>query len=74
MREKSKTKRILKSISSCVIYFLLIAFLVTCCMMLFVTTMTKSMGVNLTDKDIALAAKLTMDRNLTNRFYLQRIA
>lgn len=60
MREKSKLKKILKGISTYIICFLLIAFLVTCCMMLFITTMTRSMELNLTDKDIALAAKLTM--------------
>lgn len=60
MREKSEIKWIFKAIHTYIIYFLLIAFLATCCIMLFITTMTKSMGVDFTDKDIALAAKLTM--------------
>lgn len=60
MRKKSKTKSVLKMISIYIIYFLLIAFLVSCCMLLFLNTMTESMGINLTSDNITLAAKLTM--------------
>lgn len=58
----SKTERIRKvliSLNSYVVFFVLIAFFITCCMMLFVTTMTSSMGITLTSDNIALAAKLT---------------
>ena len=41
-------------------YFLLIAFITSTCMLVFIITMTKSMGIQLTEQDIAPAAKFTM--------------
>ncbi len=41
------------------IFFATVAFLVTCCTMLFVSTLAKSLGVELTDKNLQSAAKLT---------------
>lgn len=42
-----------------VLFFLLVAFLVTCSMMLFISVMAESLGLQLTSESISLAAKLT---------------
>lgn len=41
------------------LFFLLVAFVTTCCMSLFVSTLTKSMNITLTAEDLNMAAKLT---------------
>ncbi len=59
MKILSGIRRLLKSLSHYVIFFLLMAFVITCCMMLFVSTMSKTLDITLTEKHIATAAKLT---------------
>lgn len=59
MSKSEKFQKILISLNHYVVFFLLMAFFITCCMMLFVETMTSSMGITLTEANIALAAKLT---------------
>ena len=51
--------RILRAISNYLLFFLLTAFLVTCCISLFVTTLTHSLGIVLTGETLNTAAKLT---------------
>ena len=41
------------------LFFLMVAFLVTCCMTLFITVLSRSLNITLTDHNTALAAKLT---------------
>lgn len=41
------------------LFFLLVAFVTTCCMSLFVSTLTESMNITLTAEDLNMAAKLT---------------
>jgi len=41
------------------VFFLVVAFVVTCCMLLFVTTLANTMGLAFTEENIAAAAKLT---------------
>ena len=53
------SRRLLRLIGSYVIFFLTVAFAVSCCMMLFVTTLADSMGLVFTPENIAGAAKLT---------------
>jgi len=48
-----------RALQNYVTFFLLIAFIVTCCMMLFVTTLANTMGLVFTRENIAAAAKLT---------------
>lgn len=60
MSKSEKMQKILISFNHYLIFFLLMAFFITCCMMLFVETMTSSMGLTLTSDNIALAAKLTL--------------
>ncbi len=59
MNRPSHTRRILRAISHFLVFFGMIAFVISCCMMLFITVMTRSMGIDLTSSDIQLAAKLT---------------
>lgn len=59
MKEKSSPARILRAVYRYFLFFVLVAFLVTCCMMLFVSTLSSSLGVTLTERDLTAAAKLT---------------
>ena len=55
-----KIKRLLYSVQRYVTFFLLVSFVVTCCMTLFLNRMVTSMQLSLTQADIQLAAKLTL--------------
>ncbi len=57
--KKLSAKRVLKAVSSYFSFFLLVAFVVTCCMMLFITTLTRDLHLTLTQEHISAAAKLT---------------
>ena len=50
----------LKAINNYVVFFLVVAFAVTCCMLLFLNTLPASMGLEFTTENIASAAKLTL--------------
>ena len=52
-------KRFLKAINNYVVFFLTVAFAVSCCMMLFLNTLAKTMGIEFTQHNIAAAAKVT---------------
>ena len=52
-------KRVLRGISRYLVFFLLVAFLVTCCVSLFTSTLVESLGVTLTGENLTAAAKLT---------------
>ncbi len=58
-KNKSAIKRILLSLYHYICFFLLMAFLITCCMMLFLNTMQKSMGIALSEENIRSAAIIT---------------
>ncbi len=60
MSKDRKVSRILKAVYRFLVFFILVSFVVSCCMLLFLTTMTKSMGIKLTGDNIESAAKLTM--------------
>ena len=57
--KKLTTKRLLRGISNYIVFFLLVAFTVTCCMLLFVNTLADTMGLVFNKDNIAQAAKLT---------------
>lgn len=59
MKKKSFFNGMLQWIYHYFVFFLLVAFVITCCMMLFVSTLTDTLGVTLTDTNIGAAAKLT---------------
>lgn len=52
-------RRIWKGINNYLMFFMMVAFLVTCCITLFTTMLTRSMGIVLTGEDLQTAAKLT---------------
>lgn len=59
MREGSLWNRILRAVSHYLLFFLTVAFVVSCSMILFVSTMTDTLQIELTEENIQLAAKLT---------------
>ena len=52
-------RQVLRAVNNYLVFFLVVAFAVTCCMMLFVSTLAESMGIEFTEDNIAAAAKLT---------------
>ncbi len=60
-RQKEDTRLVhwLFSMRRYAIFFLLMSFLITCCMLLFLNTMQRSMGLELTREGISEAAKIT---------------
>ena len=59
MKQGSLIKSILKWLNHYFIFFLLVAFVITCCTMLFVSTLRDTLGLTLTGENISAAAKLT---------------
>ena len=57
--KKPSFRQVLRAVNNYVVFFLVVAFAVTCCMLLFVTTLADSMGLVFTSENIAQAAKLT---------------
>ena len=52
-------KRFLRGLNHYIVFFLLVAFLVTCCILLFMNALMDSLGVVLTEDNLGAAAKLT---------------
>ena len=52
-------KKILRHISHYFVFFILVAFVITCCTMLFVSTLRDTLGLTLTKENLAIAAKVT---------------
>lgn len=59
MKQEQRIQKCLKAVSRYTLFFLVVAFPITCCMMLFITTMSKSMGLSLNSENLSVAAKLT---------------
>lgn len=59
MKKDSKYGKVLFSLSSFLAIFLTVAFIITCCMLLFISVMKNTMGLALTEEDLGVAAKLT---------------
>ena len=57
--KKPKFRQVLRFISHYIVFFLLVAFVVTCCMTLFITTLSRTMDLTFTEDNIAAAAKIT---------------
>lgn len=56
---KLRFRTVLKTINNYVVFFLTVAFAVSCCMLLFVNTLADSMGLVFNEENIAAAAKVT---------------
>ena len=59
MRKTDIRHKIFKGVYGYVLFFFLVAFLVSCSMALFITVLTDSLNVTLTSENVGLAAKLT---------------
>ena len=59
MKAQSRIKTVLKWLNHYFVFFLLVAFVITCCTMLFVSTLTDTLNITLNDANISAAAKLT---------------
>ena len=59
MKQESKVRTVLRLINNYLVFFLMVAFVITCCMTLFITILSKSLGVDFTADNITVAAKLT---------------
>ena len=57
--KKHRFRSMLKAINNYVVFFLTVAFAVSCCMLLFVTTLSKNMGLVFNEENIGAAAKVT---------------
>ncbi len=57
--KKLTLKNILRSVNSFLLFFLTVGFIVSCCMMLFVSILADTMELTLTTENIATAAKVT---------------
>jgi len=60
MRKGDTTKKILSTFSNFFIFFMLAAFVTTCCIMLFISILQGSIGREFTREEITVAAKITM--------------
>ena len=52
-------KRFLRGLNNYIVFFLMVAFLVTCCILLFTNALMDSLGIELTGETLGTAAKLT---------------
>lgn len=57
--KKPTIRGVLRAINNYFVFFLLVAFVVTCCMMLFASTLADTMGIVFDQENIAAAAKIT---------------
>ena len=60
MKRDKRFKNIISTVSNFFVFFLLAAFVTTCCIMLFISTLQGSLGRDFTKSEITLAAKITM--------------
>lgn len=59
MKKESRIKNILLTVNHYLLFFMIIGFVITCCLMLFVSTLQYSMQISFTEEQIERAAKLT---------------
>ena len=59
MKKRNLIKSILRWVSHYFVFFLLVAFVITCCTALFVETLADNLDITLTEANINVAAKIT---------------
>ncbi len=57
--KKTKFRYILREFSSFLLFFLMVGFVVSCCMILFLNVLARTMGLEFTSDNITAAAKIT---------------
>jgi len=60
MKKERKLRYLIRTVSNFFIFFLLAAFVTTCCIMLFISALQDSVGRDFTEEEITMAAKMTM--------------
>ena len=60
MKKENATKRVLSTVGNFFIFFLLAAFVTTCCVMLFISALQGSIGREFTQDELTASAKITM--------------
>ena len=60
MKKDKENRKLFSTISNFFVFFLLAAFVTTCCIMLFISALQDSVGRDFTQSEITLAAKITM--------------
>lgn len=58
-KKERRRRALLRALRSYLIFFAVVAFVITCCTMLFVRVLSDTLGVTLTGENIGLAAKMT---------------
>ncbi|MGN0401784.1 MAG: ATP-binding protein [Acetatifactor sp.] len=59
MKSEKRIRDVLKEVNRFTAFFLLVAFVITCCTMLFVSTLSNTLNLTLNERDLNSAAKLT---------------
>jgi len=59
VKKKKSFEKVLFALNNYVVFFILVAFVTTCCMLLFINVLTDTLQLTLTEENIAMAAKLT---------------
>ena len=57
--KKPSFRQVMRAVNNYIVFFLVVAFAVTCCMLLFISTLADTMGLVFTPGNITQAAKLT---------------
>ena len=60
MKKGNAAQLFLRTLSNFFVFFLLAAFVTTCCVMLFISALQESLGRTFTQEEITVAAKITM--------------
>ena len=64
-----KFKPVMRAINNYAVFFLMVSFVVSCCMVLFVTVLADTMDLTFTRDNITAAAKLTFGNVLVITFF-----
>ena len=59
MKKQNRSKKLLRSINSYIVFFITVGFVTTCCMSLFLSILSDTLGIELTGENLNLAAKVT---------------
>ena len=59
MKKRDVIRAVLRALNHYFVFFMLVAFVITCCTLLFVSIMRDSLGIVFTNENIGTAAKLT---------------
>lgn len=60
MKRGGRFRGLASAASNFFVFFLLVAFVITCCLMLFVSTLQTTLGITFTKEELSAAAKATM--------------